>query len=412
MEATIDRPAVADEIIDSAEVRDGKPLVRYGATEKALAELRQRYAGVQYDLTTTAGDKAARAARLELVSLRTTLEKRRKEFKAPALELGRMIDAEASRITAEIVALETPIDSQIKVDEARRAAEKAAKEKAEAERKAKLQAGVDGVTAFIRMAQQPGMTAERLAKGITMLEGMAFPPEQWQDYTEAAVKAHADALAYLKSAHAGAVEREAEATRLAAERAELERMRELQRQEEARLEALRLEAERAAELAEQQRIAAEHAQLERERLADLTADAPKRDEGGDFDQPAITTTQPAASLPVAQQGVSENLPQSEPCAVIHASDPTVENVPVAEGALPFTAPDDATGRDVLDAPRTQPTLKGGDICARLGFTLQAVFIAETLCVPWSATDKAAKLWHESDFALIKAALVKHIEAAK
>lgn len=403
MEATIDRPAVADEIIDSAEVRDGKPLVRYGATEKALSELRQRYAGVQYDLTTTAGDKAARAARLELVSLRTTLEKRRKEFKAPALELGKMIDAEASRITAEIVALETPIDSQIKADEARRAAEKAAKEKAEAERKAKLQAGVDSVTAFIRMAQQPGMTAERLAKGVTMLEGMAFPPEQWQDYTEAAVKAHADALAYLKSAHAGAVEREAEAARLAAERAELERMRELQRQEEARLEALRLEAERAAELAEQQRIAAEHAQLERERIAHLMDGVPKM-EG---ETPELIT-QPAASLPVAQQEVAGNLLQSEPLSAYATSDPAVKQ-PVAEGV---PSPDDATGRDVLEVQTMKPMIKLGDINARMGLTMSADFIAVTLGLPWRGTEKAAKLWRESDFALIKAALIKHVEAAQ
>ena len=32
---TIERPAVAEEVIDRAEVRDGKPLVRYGATEAA-----------------------------------------------------------------------------------------------------------------------------------------------------------------------------------------------------------------------------------------------------------------------------------------------------------------------------------------------------------------------------------------
>jgi hypothetical protein len=257
------------------------------------------------------------------------------------------------------------------------------------------------------MAQQPGMTAERLAKGVTMLEGMAFPLEQLHDYTEAAVKAHADALAYLKSAHAGAVEREAEAARLAAERAELERMRELQRREEARLEALRLEAERAAELAEQQRIAAEHAQLERERIAHLMDGVPKM-EGETPD----LITQPAASLPAAQQKVAGNLLQSEPGAVIHASDPTVEKQPVAEGVQPFTAPDDATGRDVLDAPRTQPTLKGGDICARLGFTLSAAFIAEKLGIPWAEVAGSARLWHESDFQLIKAALVKHVEAAQ
>jgi hypothetical protein len=124
------------------------------------------------------------------------------------------------------------------------------------------------------------------------------------------------------------------------------------------------------------------------------------------------TTQPAASLPVAQQEVAGNLPQSGPASVIAPSDPTVEKQPVAEGCAPFTTPDDATGRDVLESPRTQPTLKGGDICDRLGFTLQAVFIAQTLGIPWSATAGSAKLWHESEFPLIKAALIKHVEAAQ
>jgi exodeoxyribonuclease (lambda-induced) len=149
--------------------------------------------------------------------------------------------------------------------------------------------------------------------------------------------------------------------------------------------------------------AVEVAELEAERVADLMDGVPKM-EG---ETPELTT-QPAASLPVAKQEVAGNLPQSEPCAVIHASDPTVAE-PVAE-VVSHT--DDATGRDVLTEPRTQPTLKGGDICARLGFTLQAVFIAETLGVPWSDTAGSAKLWHESDFPRIKAALIKHVEAAQ
>ena len=252
MEQTIEERPV-DVVIDMAEVHDGQPLVRYSATEASLAKLRELYKGATFDLRTTAGNDAAREARKNLVTLRTSLESRRKQFKAPALAFGRLIDAEAERITTEILALEEPIDQQIKADEQRRAEEKAARERAEAERVAKLRAGVDGLRAFIVQAQSPGMTAARLQSGISVLTGMAFPPEQWQEFHGAVTAAHAEALDYLRNAHAGAVEREDEAARLAAERAEFERQKAAMRAEQELLEAdrkaaafARAEAESAA----------------------------------------------------------------------------------------------------------------------------------------------------------------------
>ena len=95
-------------------------IAEYSVTTAALAELRQRFGNVAFDLTTTKGDKEARAARLELVRLRTSLEAKRKELKAPALERSRLIDAEAKRITAAIDELEAPIDEQITAVERQR----------------------------------------------------------------------------------------------------------------------------------------------------------------------------------------------------------------------------------------------------------------------------------------------------
>lgn len=69
-------------------------------TTQRWQDLRARFGGVAFDLTTTKGDKEARAARMELVKLRTSLEAKRKELKAPALERSRMIDSEAKRIEA------------------------------------------------------------------------------------------------------------------------------------------------------------------------------------------------------------------------------------------------------------------------------------------------------------------------
>jgi hypothetical protein len=70
-------PEVADEVVDRAEISNGNVLVSYSRTEAAIAELKARYSGVRFDLATTAGDRAARAARLELVRLRTSLDAKR-----------------------------------------------------------------------------------------------------------------------------------------------------------------------------------------------------------------------------------------------------------------------------------------------------------------------------------------------
>jgi hypothetical protein len=56
------------------------------------------------------------------------------------------------------------------------------------------------------------------------------------------------------------------------------------------------------------------------------------------------------------------------------------------------------------------TLKLGVICERLGFTVRADFLADVLHIPHRDTDKAAKLYRESDFPLICAQLQSHISA--
>lgn len=61
-------------------------------------------------------------------------------------------------------------------------------------------------------------------------------------------------------------------------------------------------------------------------------------------------------------------------------------------------------------PATPPTLRLGQMADRLGFTITAALLSEMKFEP-SATDKAAKLYHEAEWPLICAALVKRINAA-
>ena len=126
----------------------------YSATEAALAELAGRYKGVVYEVSTREGMKAAVAGRAEVRGLRIALEKVRVQIKAPALKRVQEVDSEARRITAALVALEDPIDAQIKREEERKELERTAAARAEAERLALEEAAR-------KKAEEEKLTAER-----------------------------------------------------------------------------------------------------------------------------------------------------------------------------------------------------------------------------------------------------------
>lgn len=232
-------------------------IAEYMPTEAALADLRKRHQDVVFDLRTTAGDKAARLARMELVKLRTSLEAKRKELKAPALEYAQRIDREAKRLTAEILALEAPIDEQIRADEQRREDERRAKIEAEQKRVAGLQARIAQIRAVATRAV--GQVSAEIVRKIATVEAVPIG-EDFAEFQAEASTAKAETIETLRELHAKAQASEAEAARLAAERAEIERQR-AEQAERDRVEQERLAAERAA-LEAQQRAAREQQQRE------------------------------------------------------------------------------------------------------------------------------------------------------
>ena len=248
-----------------------KAIAEYNATEVALADLRTKYADAAFDLTTVAGNKAARAARLELVTLRTTLEKKRKELKEPALEYSRRIDSEAKRITAAILELESPIDEQIKADEARREREKAEREAAERARVETIVARLEAIKGTV--AKAAGRSSVVIQAAIESLKAQVID-DSFEEFRERAEAARTAALNELRAMHARVVQQEEEARRVREEREALRREREAQEaaaakaraaEEAAAAERRRLEDEaRAAREAE---LKAEADRLAREREA-------------------------------------------------------------------------------------------------------------------------------------------------
>lgn len=142
-------------------------IIEYTETERALTLLREQY-GKPFDVTTKAGMEAARAARRLIKSHRVALESARKEIKEPALRRCQLIDAEAKRITDELLALERPIDAAIQAEERRVAQEKADRERIERERIADIHRRIADIYATI--AARANDDADRIDHALNVLE--------------------------------------------------------------------------------------------------------------------------------------------------------------------------------------------------------------------------------------------------
>ncbi len=374
---------IEQEVLDRAEINDGNVVVEYSRTEAALAELRQKYSGVVFDCTTTKGDKEARAARLELTTLRTSLEKKRKEFKAPALEFGKKIDSEAARVTAEILSIENPIDEQIKADEKRRADEKAERERIEAERIKAIKDKIATIRSFAAKCQ--GISAERIANGIEMVSKIGTSADEFAEFEGEAKTAQAETLQAMRELHAATKAREEETARVEAQRIENERIAEEQRIASEKLAAERAELERQQQ-AQAEALAAQQAEINR-REAELKAEQ---------ERVAEEVAPQAEVAKEAERVEQERATQVKEVAANEGATPVSHSAPVI--VPPAVKQDDGV------------LIKLGDINARIApLSITADGLA-TLGFAHVATDKSAKLYRQSDLVTICKAMVSHINS--
>ena len=420
MSEVIDKPIeVASEVLDRAEINGGTVLVQYGKTDAALATLRTKYEGVLFDLTTTAGDKAARAGRLELVTLRTSLEKKRKEFKAPVLEFGAKIDAEAKRITAEIEALEKPIDAQINADEKRRAEEKAERDRIEAERVAGYIARLNTMRGCVAKAQ--GLPSARIANGIAAVEAIPVEPAAWEEFADQAATVKAGTLAAMRIMFDAAKAREDEDARVEAQRLENEKVAAQQAAEAKRLQDA-ADALAAQQKAAADKMAAEQAEFNRQRA--------------EFEAQQAEATRVARVKAEAEEQAAQELARKEESdrvaaerakaaaaeAAIKAAEPAPAHNPLAQVATGTvathaTAPTLAVVQQIPastlqqpadNADTEQPQIKLGDINARIApLSISADGLAQ-LGFTALPVKGAARMYLQSDLPKMIAAMVKNL----
>jgi hypothetical protein len=216
-----------------------------------LADLTTKFKGVVYDVATTEGLDAAKDARRIIRAPRFELERLRTAAKAPILALGRQIDGEAKRISEKLLALETPIDDQIKKREKEIEEAKAAKQRAEAAR-------VEGLRRKIqRFMGAPVLVANQrssIIRGeLQDLQSIVGEEDEYQEFTEQARDARRIVIEQLTQLLTAQEAHETEQLRLKDEREKLEADRKRQEQEAAAERQRQAEAKAAQEAADRRR---------------------------------------------------------------------------------------------------------------------------------------------------------------
>lgn len=227
------------------------------------------------DVTSTAGMKLAVTARAAWRDPRIAVEKARKAAKAPVLELGKQIDSFAGSLEARLREGEANYDEQIKAEETRKEAERAARAEAERLRISRHHAVIQYLRGI--PADVAGAPTAKIASEIAQLEALDIT-DSLEEFQGQAQLAKDETLDKLREMQADALDREAEQARvkaeqeaaaaaLAAERAELERLRAEQAERERIAAAAQAEEQRKAREARQAEERAQAARIAAEREA-------------------------------------------------------------------------------------------------------------------------------------------------
>lgn len=112
-EKTNDLPLTESEEVNELQVHIDAELKKFNVADKFIADLKEKYAGVEVSSLEDKENIALMKEGLKLArDSRIAVEKKRKSLKEESLMVGRAIDGEAKRITEGLLETETPLKSQ------------------------------------------------------------------------------------------------------------------------------------------------------------------------------------------------------------------------------------------------------------------------------------------------------------
>lgn len=171
-------------------------ITEFNATAAALDLLREKNR-VLPDLSTPEGMRAARAAQAEIQTYRASLRETRNALKEPLAARIGVIDSEAKRIDGELQAIEQTILSSIRAEQRRQAEEKEAMKRAEADRRAAIEARIHDIGA--RVLAVAGRDAAAIREALAPARACEPDPDEFDEFWPQAMKAIAEARQALET---------------------------------------------------------------------------------------------------------------------------------------------------------------------------------------------------------------------
>ena len=159
-----------------------KALAEFDVTEAALAEIKQYE---KLEIQDKKSEANVRKCRQVVRSMRTGVDKRRKELKAPILAKGKLIDKTAKELTARLLPTEQNLDEKIKVVENAAEIEKAAKLEADKIRKDAIKEKLAGINDIATDAQKYGLGSKVVWAHLRALEETVVAEDVFDEFVEA-----------------------------------------------------------------------------------------------------------------------------------------------------------------------------------------------------------------------------------
>ena len=260
--------------LKNVETPETMALAEFDVTEAALAEIKEYE---RLEIQDSKSEANVRKCRAVVRSMRTDVERRRKELKAPLLEHGRLIDQTAKDLTARLLPTENNLDEKIKAVEAVAEAAKAEKMAAEKARTDAILSEITRMENITATAQEYGLPSPRVQELLSDLEAFPVEPEFFEEFAENALAAKKRDIeivqACLDRTLKFEADQKAQAEIEAANKAEADRLAKIAaEQEKARKEAEAAQAKADAEAraerdAEVAKMAAERKAIEDEKVA-------------------------------------------------------------------------------------------------------------------------------------------------
>lgn len=340
-------------------------LAYFKSSREALKAATDKLSDVVHDLSTAGKLADAKSLRHRLINV--PLAEARKVsggLKSKLTAASKAVGAELVAIEAGFEAAEKLITPQIEARDAELAAEKAERERVEAERVAGHRANLAKLAGYV--GQQQGKTSAQILAAINQLDAIDIIPEQWEEFAVGAEIQKTETLDALqalysatKTAEDEAAAREAqrvENERVAAELAEqarllAERRAELDRQLAEVAAAKKAEADRIEVAAQARRDAEAKAQREAQEAAEATARQAAEDEANRLAQEAAAEALQTAADATPSEVLADAYTATEPA---DAAEPYTGRMIVSTGVLHGTPEPAADIDDVAAKPWAPP----------------------------------------------------------